>query len=108
MDEWKLHLPSESNRIREYRCGLVAGQRVALKKNLVTLDHRGESTGTVNPAGEIWEVLVGITSDPVLWFRCPDGNRHTWDDDASEVDEWFQVIEELESNTDDESEEMPG
>jgi hypothetical protein len=108
MDEWKLHIPSGSNPMLEYRCGLVAGQRVALKKDLVIRDHRGEPTGKVNPAGEIWEVLVGITSDPVLWFRCPDGSRHTWDDEASTVEKWFQVIEELESKSSNGNQEMPG
>jgi hypothetical protein len=35
MSEWKLHVPTESTRITHYKCGLVAGQRVRLKKDIV-------------------------------------------------------------------------
>ena len=91
MSEWKLHIPTESNRITHYKCGLRAGDRVRLKKDIV-VTCEGVPTGIVHPKGEEWTVLPGITTDPVLWFRHPDGERHTWDDDATEVEEWFEKI----------------
>ena len=93
MAEWKLHVPDDENIFTQYRCGLVAGQRVALRKKLVVLDYRGRPTGTVHPVGEVWVVLSGLKSDPVLWFRQPDGERCTWDDDAESVEEWFEVVD---------------
>ena len=83
MSEWKLHVPTESNRITHYKCGLVAGQRVRLKKDIVVRTHDGAPSGTVHRGGEEWTVLTGITTDPVLWFRQADGERCTWDDDAA-------------------------
>jgi len=90
MSEWKLHIQTDDNRITHYKCGLVAGQRVRLKKDIVVTTYDGVPTGTVHRAGEEWIVLSGITTDPVLWFRRPDGERCTWDDDAAEVEEWFE------------------
>ena len=92
MSEWKLHVRTESNRITHYKCGLVAGQRVRLKKDLVVTGRGGVPTGAVHRRGEEWAVLTGITTDPVLWFSQPDGERCTWDDDAASVDEWFERI----------------
>ena len=91
--KWKLHIPTDDNLFVEYKCGLKAGQRVALKKDLVVRDHLGMPTETI-PKGEIWDVLPGMYSDPVLWFRTPNGERHTWDDDAAEVAEWFEICQE--------------
>lgn len=90
MSDWKLHIPTDDNRIEHYKCGLVAGQRVRLKKDLVITTYDGVPTGTVHRAGEEWLVLTGIRTDPVLWFRQPDGERCTWDDDTASVDEWFE------------------
>jgi hypothetical protein len=92
MSEWKLHIPTQDNRITQYKCGLVAGQRVRLKKDIVVTTRDGVPSGTVHRSGEEWTVLTGITTDPVLWFRCPDGERCTWDDDATSVDEQFERI----------------
>jgi hypothetical protein len=89
MSKWKLRVPTKRNRITRYKCGLVAGQLVRLKKDLV-IECDGVPTGTVYRAGEEWVVLSGIGSDPVLWFRRPDGERCTWDDVAASVDEWFE------------------
>lgn len=93
MSDWKLHFPTEDNLFQKYNCGLVAGQTVALRKELSIRDHQGNPTGKVHPKGETWVVLPGIKSDPVLWFRRPDGKRHTWDDDVESVQEWFEVVE---------------
>jgi len=88
-NEWKLigEYP-----IKEYSCGLVAGQKVKLRSDIVVTDHAGNPTGTVHKAGEIWEVLTGSKEPPiVVWLRQPDGKRHTWDDDSS-IFEHFEVI----------------
>lgn len=92
MSDWKLHIPTKSNRITNYMCGLVVGDRVRLKKDLVISTSDGVPTGTVRRCGEEWTVLAGITTDPVLWFRQADGERCTWDDDAASVDEWFEKM----------------
>lgn len=92
MSDWKLHVPTESNRITQYKCGLVAGQRVRLRKELVMTDRNGQATGAIHPCGEEWTVLPGISTDPVLWFQRSDGERCTWDDDAISIDEWFEKI----------------
>lgn len=92
MNEWKLHIPDEANRIIHYKCGLVAGQHVCLKKDLIITDVDGNPTGEVHPKNEVWTVLPGVTTDPVLWFLPPDGERCTWDDDVDSVDEWFERI----------------
>ncbi len=91
MSEWKLHIPADDNRINHYKCGLVAGQHVRLKKDIV-VTCGGVPTGTVHRAGAEWIVLPGTTTDPVLWLRQPDGDRCTWDDDAASVDEWFERV----------------
>jgi hypothetical protein len=93
MADWKLHIPTKDNVFHTYKCGLVAGQRVALKMDLVICDHQNQPTGKVHPKGEIWVVLPGIASDPVLWLRQADGERHTWDDDADSVAEWLELVE---------------
>jgi hypothetical protein len=90
MANWKLHLPREDNLFDQYKCGLTAGDRVRLKKDLVVTDSNGLPTGQVHPAGEEWVVLSGVKSDPVLWLRRPDGERCTCNDDAKSVDEWFE------------------
>ena len=92
MSELKLHIPTKDNQITHYKCGLVAGQRVRLKKDLLITTFDGVPTGKIHPRGEVWTVLVGITSDPVLWFRDGDGERCTWSDEAAEVEEWFEIV----------------
>ena len=92
MSEWKLHSSTEDNSFTHYKCGLVAGDRVRLKKDVVVTTCDGVPTGTVHPRREEWIVLTGIKSDPVLWFRRPDGERCTWDDNATEVEERFEKI----------------
>ena len=91
MAKWKLHIPTDRNCIYQYRCGLVAGQKVRLKKDLRVATHDGTLTGEVHLAGEEWIVLVGIKTDPVLWFLQPNGERCTWEDDANSVREWFEL-----------------
>ena len=97
MPKWKLHIPDDSNRIVEYKCGLAAGQLVRLKKQLV-VTCKGKPTGKVHPVGEEWIVLSGVKTDPVLWFQEPDGERCTWDDDKKSVEEWFELINRKDPN----------
>ena len=93
MPEWTLHTPISENQFHAYRCGLVAGQRVKLRKDLVVLDHENKPSGKTHRKGDEWIVLPGILADPVLWFRQSDGARCTWDDDAGSVEEWFDVVD---------------
>jgi hypothetical protein len=44
MSEWKSHIPDESNRMTRYKCGLVAGPRVRLKKDITAPPDREHST----------------------------------------------------------------
>jgi hypothetical protein len=92
MSDWKLHIPTDSNIFYEYKCGLVAGQRVALRKDLEVKNLHGNPTGEVHSQGERWIVLPGILSDPVVWLRQADGQRCTWDDDPTSIAEWFEVL----------------
>lgn len=94
MDEWKLHTASEENLFYEYRCGLKAGDRVELVQELVVRYFSGQPTGKVFPIGDVWTVLAGLKSDPVLWLRDSNGDRATWDDDPVVVARWFRRVSE--------------
>ena len=96
MSEWKLHIPDRENRVTHYKCGFIAGQFVRLKQEIIVRDCDGNPTGKVHAAGEIWQVIEGVASDPVIWFREPDGSRSTWDDDANSVKDWFDEATEAE------------
>jgi hypothetical protein len=90
--DWKL---VDTYTVSSYRCGLRAGDRVALRRDFVVRDHLGRPTGKVYPAGEVWSVLNGSEDDPgVIWFRQADGERHTWDD-GPEVFEWFEPQQQI-------------
>jgi hypothetical protein len=81
--------------ITEYKCGLKAGDKVKLKKDIIVTDHKGKPTGKKYSKGEIWIVLTGAKEDPiVVWFRQADGERHTWDDDKS-IFETFEQIKNV-------------
>jgi hypothetical protein len=87
---WKL---IGSYSVPVYRCGLRAGQQVALRHELVVFDRRGKPTGRLHPAGEVFTVLHGSEDDPgVVWLRQADGEYCTWDDEV-EVFDWFEVID---------------
>jgi hypothetical protein len=77
--------------IKKYKCGLRAGDRLRLKQRLTIRDHLKKPIET-REAGEIWTVLKGAKEQPrVLWLRQPDGQTHTWEDNAS-VFETFEKI----------------
>jgi hypothetical protein len=83
--------------ITEYRCGLKAGDRVVLRKELIIQDDEDNPAGKIHPKGEAWVVLPGSKLLPVaVWFQKADGNRHTWNDDEA-VFEWVEVVGSEES-----------
>jgi hypothetical protein len=89
-NKWKIVGPDEMV-MQRYPCGVMAGESLRLRRDLVITDHRNRPTGVVHRAGEIWGVLTGIPSEPkVVWLREPDGNRHTWTDD--ELLEWLERL----------------
>lgn len=78
--------------IDAYQCGLKAGDRVRLRRELTIRDQTGQ-TSEVHPSSEIWTVLRGSSHDPsVVWLRQANGKRHTWDD-TEEIFEWFERID---------------
>jgi hypothetical protein len=79
-DEWKL-VTSDMMTLRDYPCGLSAGDTLCLLSDLVIRDHKGRPTGQVRVAGETSTVLTGNPAEPkVIWLRWADGEVHTWDD----------------------------
>jgi hypothetical protein len=78
--------------IKKYACGLVAGQKLRLRRDLAIKNPRGRAVGPPIKAGEIWEVIPGAAEPPfVVWLRRPDGERHTWDDSKSIFDA-FEIL----------------
>ncbi len=78
--------------ITEYKCGLKAGDRVVVKKDVIVRDDRGNPTGETHAKGEAWSVLPGSNLTPhVVWLLQADGNRHTWNDDET-IFQWFAVV----------------
>lgn len=75
--EWKL---VGEYALKIYPNRLEAGQKVALRSDIVVRDHRGHRMGKVYPRGEVWTVLAGVAGEPeVIWLRQANGERHTWD-----------------------------
>ncbi len=80
--------------ITEYKCGLKAGDKVMLIKDIIITDHKGKPTGEIFSKGEIWTILSGAKEEPVVvWLLQADGERHTWDDDESIFDTFEKVNE---------------
>ena len=78
--------------ITDHQCGARAGERVRLRRDIVVRDRRGKPTGDVHRAGEIWTVINGAAEPPLdVWLRRPDGERHTWSDDA-DFWNWFEKV----------------
>jgi hypothetical protein len=76
-------LPNEYS-VAEYQCGLKAGDRVKLVREIVIMDDYGLPTGIVYDKGEVWTVQPGARNEPVVvWFRRADGKLHTWDDNEA-------------------------
>lgn len=77
--------------ITDYQCGICAGEKVGLRRELVVRDHSGNPT-RIHQAGEIWTVLSGSAAPPLdVWLRQPDGKRHTWSDD-NDFWTWFERV----------------
>jgi hypothetical protein len=68
-----------------YRCGLVPGDQVYLRRDFPVIDSRGKQVG-IHAKGEIWRVSAPGSQEGVLWLRTPSGDAHTWDDDATVFD----------------------
>ena len=67
--------------VTEYRCGVRAGDRVRLRREIGS-----------HPAGEIWSVLRGAAEEPVVvWLRQANDETHTWSDD----EDFLQTFEIL-------------
>jgi len=82
--------------ITEYQCGLHAGDKLKLIKDIIITDHKGNPTGKIYKKDEIWTVLAAAKEEPVVvWLLQADGQRHTWDDDKS----IFETFEKLNENS---------
>ncbi len=89
MTEYK---PVKDYPIEKYKCGLKAGDKIRLLRDILIKDHNDKPTGKIYRKGEVWTVLPGAKETPVVvWFRQADGELHTWDDDKS-IFETFQKI----------------
>jgi len=78
--------------IERYQCGLKAGGTVRLKRDIVVKNSQGGPSGKIHRAGEVWQVLPGAKSEPIIvWLLQADGQHHTWDDDESIFDTFERV-----------------
>ena len=77
--------------LTDYPCGLSAGTRLRIKKEIVTRQGNAP-TGVVYPVGETWTVLNGVVDEPgIIWLRQADGESHTWD--AEDILDTFEKID---------------
>jgi len=91
--KWKL---VDDYPVTDYQCGARAGDRVRLRRDIVTCGTGGGATDVGHRAGEMWTVETGAAEPRVaVWLRRPDGDRHTWVDNASFWD-WFERVHEHE------------
>ena len=80
-------------KVTAYRCGLKAGDRVRLKKDIEIKNHDDLPTGKKFKKGDVWTVIPGSKEGRIdVWFRQSDGQPHTWDDDSQSITEWFEVL----------------
>ncbi|GKS65743.1 hypothetical protein YTPLAS72_30470 [Nitrospira sp.] len=78
--------------IKQYRCGLKAGDKICVKKDIVVRDSKGKRTSKLYRTGETWHVLPGAKSKPVVvWLLTMDGERHTWDDNESIFETFVKI-----------------
>jgi len=78
--------------VTDYECGARAGDQARLRCDIIVRAHDGTPTGEVHQAGEIWTVLRGsVERPPVIWLCQPDGQSHTWSDDADFL-ETFELL----------------
>ena len=82
------YLPVNVFTVEQYRCGLRAGDRLQLRRQL-----RADSPP--RELGGVWTVLTGSPQDPeTLWLREPDGRLHSWDDDKT-IFEYFAKLADV-------------
>ena len=78
--DWKLVTPDMMT-LRDYPCGISAGDVVRLRADFHICDYKGRPTGEMHKAGETCLVLPGNPAEPnVIWLRWSDGEDHTWDE----------------------------
>ena len=81
-----------SYNLKEYPCGIRAGNRLRLREQIRVKDHKDRETGKVYSAGEVWIVLPSVEDESdIIWLHQPDGNRHTWD--ADDITETFELVD---------------
>jgi hypothetical protein len=79
--------------LKTYPCGLTAGSKLRITKEIRCRDHTGKKNGKNYLVGEIWTVLSGVPKEPdVIWLKQADGERHTWDADC--IFETFERVDE--------------
>jgi hypothetical protein len=89
-DKWRL---IGTYPVQIYACGLKAGQKLRLRKDVVVRDTDGCEAGTVFKAGEFWEVILGSAEPPLeVWLQRPKGDRHTWCDTMAIFDQ-FEIVD---------------
>ncbi len=85
-DEIRLVGPGD---LHSYPNGVVAGEVIVLRTDIVHRNEAGERTGKVTLAGSRFVVLPGVKEEPeVIWLRDTNGERCTWDADS--FDAWFE------------------
>lgn len=99
LDGWRL---IDRFDVASYRCGLRAGDVLALRKDLPVTDPGGKVVCVLRPADGTWLVLPTSREDPVVRLEEPGGDVHTWDDDAASVEEWFEVVRRAAPETEEE------
>ena|SRR5688572_30178827 len=79
------YIPVHVFTVTQYRCGLRAGDRLLLRRDL-------PGNGPGREIGGVWTVLTGSPQDPdALWLRQPDGTSHSWSDNES-IFEYFDKL----------------
>lgn len=87
-NSWQL-ITQDSMTLRDYPCGISAGDELRLIRDLRIMSHEGHATGKAYAAGSIEIVLRGNPAEPnTVWLRHADGEQHTWDDES--LLEWFE------------------
>jgi hypothetical protein len=86
---WKFISP-EMMTLREYPCGIRAGDIISLREDLHCYDSNQQPTGEIRPSGDQAMILTGNPDEPnVVWIRWRDGERQTWDEDILES---FEIV----------------
>ena len=78
--------------VQRYGCGLLAGERIRVKRQALAEPASGDETQIAYPVDEVMEVLLGSDLDPgTVLLERTNGETISWDDDAS----IFETFERL-------------